>query len=155
MLRSKTRQAMPRPSREDACAALLSTTLRPVSKAVMARMDGERAAVVPASAVKTPGRVKQSIRDSANGEECTIRIPSVCNGRTDTTVLCHLPGIDGGRGMAMKAIDLAAAFGCVACHDVVDMRSKAPAGMTRKDVMLCFYEGHMRTLVRLMQKGLV
>lgn len=104
--------------------------------------------------LKTPEPWDQRIRNAARDEECSIRIPGVCNGRTDTTVWCHLPGIDGGRGMGFKAIDLCGAFGCFACHNVLDGRAPLPAGLTRTSVMLDFFHGHMRSLVRLKQKGL-
>ena len=104
--------------------------------------------------LKTPEPHDQRIRDSAKGEACSIRIVGACDGRTDTTVWCHLPGIDGGRGMGFKAIDLCGAYGCFGCHNVVDGRAPLPAGASRTSVMLDFHAGHMRSLVILKQKGL-
>lgn len=105
--------------------------------------------------LKTPEPWDQRIRQAAKGQECAIRIPGACDGRTDTTVWCHLPGIDGGRGMGFKSIDLCGAFGCFGCHNVVDGRAPLPAGASRTSVMLDFFHGHMRSLVILKQKGLV
>lgn len=104
--------------------------------------------------LKTPDAHDQRIRDSARGEACSIRIVGACDGRTDTTVWCHLPGIDGGRGMGFKAIDLCGAYGCFGCHNVVDGRAPLPPGASRTSVMLDFHAGHMRSLVILKQKGL-
>lgn len=59
------------------------------------------------------------LRKSARGRECQIRIPGVCNGNPETTVLCHLNGA----GMGMKHPDLFGAFGCSSCHDEVDRRT--------------------------------
>lgn len=115
---------------------------------------GMRLAGVPPKVTRKQ-RTRMDLRASANGEECTLRIPYCCNRRHDTTVLAHWPGLDGGRGMGMKSIDLAAAFACAACHDVVDMRAKPPAGMTREQVEVAFFRGHLRTLVRWSQMGLV
>lgn len=103
---------------------------------------------------KTPDRKSQAIRDSARGEECTVRIVGVCNGNAETSVWSHWPGIDGGRGMGIKAIDLAGAVCCSSCHDVVDGRAQLPAGATRESVLLDWAAGHLRSLVILRQKGL-
>lgn len=104
--------------------------------------------------MKTPDRKSQRIRDSARNEECSVRIPGVCLGGTETTVWSHFPGLDGGRGMGLKSLDLCGAFACMACHDVVDMRSPAPAGYSRLQVIVDWCMGHLKSLVRLRQKGL-
>ena len=56
------------------------------------------------------------IRRSAQGQECTIRIPGVCNGNPETVVLCHLPG----GGIGGKVSDIHGAYGCSACHSWID-----------------------------------
>jgi len=68
----------------------------------------------------------QHIRRAAQGERCTLQIVGVCNGRTDTTVLAHLP--DESHGISRKSDDLSGAFGCDACHSVIDGRAAWPAG---------------------------
>lgn len=109
----------------------------------------------PTGAVlKTTDRQDQRIRDSANGEECMVRIPGVCCGGTETTVWSHFPGLDAGRGMGMKSLDLCGCYCCARCHDVVDMRAPAPEGYPRWQVLLDWFAGHLRSLVRLRQKGL-
>jgi hypothetical protein len=99
-------------------------------------------------------RKRQALRDAANGEDCTVRIFGCINAR-DTCVLAHWPGLDADRGMGMKALDLAGAIACAHCHDIVDMRKKPPVTVTRQEVELCFFRGHLRTLVRWAQKGLL
>lgn len=59
------------------------------------------------------------LRDSARGEQCTVRLPGVCNWDPETTILAHL----GGGGMALKKDDMQAAFCCSSCHDEVDRRT--------------------------------
>jgi len=59
---------------------------------------------------------KSKIRESARGEDCQIRIPDVCKFTPETVVLCH----KGGAGVAMKSSDIHAAYGCYACHAVID-----------------------------------
>lgn len=66
-----------------------------------------------------------AIMQAADGQPCSLRIASFvglsCSG-THTTVGCHLPVI--GRGVATKATDLAVAFGCQVCHDILDGRNQ-------------------------------
>jgi hypothetical protein len=60
-----------------------------------------------------------NLRELARGRECQIRVPSVCNRDPETTVGCHyrMPGIS---GLGIKPPDLFIAWGCSACHIVVD-----------------------------------
>ena len=144
-----------RPARPDRSAEFASWTPRtvPAATAVMVSGLAERQpAPVPA---KVQGRTDQRIRDSANGEDCHVRLPGLCNKRTDTTVWAHMPGLDGDRGMGLKALDLCGAYACCACHDAIDSRAPPPAGMFYTEVMLAFFHGHMRSLVTLARKGLV
>lgn len=64
----------------------------------------------------------KKLRDSAEGQKCTLRIASMIFGMRcagpETTVLCHLPV--GGKGMGTKTTDLSAVFGCRTCHDLLD-----------------------------------
>ncbi|BBI46989.1 hypothetical protein KPSA1B_105772 [Pseudomonas syringae pv. actinidiae] len=34
----------------------------------------------------------KKLRASAKGQDCTVRIPAICNYNPETTVLAHLPG---------------------------------------------------------------
>jgi hypothetical protein len=102
---------------------------------------------------KTPERKSQAIRESANGEQCLVRLPG-CDGGA-TTVWCHLPEAVAGRGMGLKGIDILGAYGCRNCHDIADRRAPRPEGMTEHDVALMFYRALARSVVRLAQKGLV
>lgn len=121
------------------------------------RADAPARPIITARRVepKTPGRKSQSIRDSARGEECTVRIVGACNHDPATTVWSHIPSLDGGRGMGMKAIDEAGAYACAGCHDVVDGRRGLPPGASTTSIQLDWFRGHIRSLVRLKQKGLL
>jgi len=59
------------------------------------------------------------IRQSARMQECTVRIPGVCNHNPETTVLAHL-----GSGTAKRGDDTNAVYACSDCHDAIDRRSK-------------------------------
>lgn len=92
-----------------------------------------------------------AVRDSAAGEPCTFQVSGVCNCRTDTTVLCHLP--DESHGMSKKADDLSAAYGCAACHDVIDGR--VPRAWSPGEREFYMRRANIRTLRRLRDKGLL
>lgn len=122
----------------------------------MATADSFRMKAEPV-AVKVPRSVREvpSIRESARNEECTVRIEGACNFDPATTVWSHWPGLDAGRGMGIKSLDAAGAYACAACHDVVDGRAPLPPGATPQSVMLDWHAGHMRSLVKLVQKGIL
>lgn len=158
MLRSKgfTRKALAG-ERPDRSAEFVSYRA-PAVRAVMATPASFTAvAAPPAPAAKLPrkARTDQAIRDSANGEQCHMRLDGVCSGRADTTVWSHWPGLDGDRGLGLKALDLCGCYTCSACHDVTDGRAPLPAGLTRGEVVTAWLIGHMRSLVTLARKGLV
>lgn len=94
------------------------------------------------------------IRKAARGQECTLRF-DCCNGRTDTTVLCHSNQLADGKGMGIKAPDTAAVFGCAACHDVLDGRAPRPDGLTYEAMLERFGLALERTHIVLHQKGLL
>ena len=66
------------------------------------------------------------LRESARGQPCHFRIGGVCCGDPATTVLCH--DRRGFLGAGLKPPDWKAAFGCHACHSVMDRRAKMPGG---------------------------
>lgn len=142
------------PPRRDRSDEFRSVKVAP-SRAVMAgRLDGPTVTVKSAPA-KIEHRKVQAIRDSARGEECTVRIVGACNSRPDTVVWSHVPSLVGDRGMGMKALDVCGAYACAACHDVVDGRRGLPPGASLTSVLLDWHMGHMRSLVLLARKGLL
>lgn len=128
------------------------------AKAVIRRVDDQAAGPAvadrPRPAQKTMDRKRQDIRDSARGEDCTVRIPGVCTFDPEKTIWSHAPLGAAGKGRGIKALDLCGAYCCTACDAVVDGQAPMPAGMTRAMVLLDWFMGHMRSLVRLQQKGL-
>lgn len=91
-----------------------------------------------------------NLRNTARGEPCLIRIPGHCCHDPETTVLCH---DNTESGMAMKACDLHAAFGCHVCHDIVDGRRRTE--FTREEISLMFYKGMIRTQAKWVREGIV
>ena len=99
------------------------------------------------------------IRESARGMYCQIRLPGICNHDPATTVWCHANGHAAGKGVGMKSHDLLGAYGCSNCHDVYDRR-RGPSNfpgceVTWPDVELAFHEGHQRSLVILIERGVI
>ncbi|MET0332572.1 MAG: DUF1364 domain-containing protein [Dyella sp.] len=81
-------------------------------------------------------------RRSAAGMPCLVRVPGVCNGRTDTTVLAHYR-LSGYSGTGLKPSDAMGAWACSACHDAIDFRTKTEH--TREALRLMHAEGCLRT----------
>lgn len=91
------------------------------------------------------------IRKSARGEECTLRLHGVCNFDTSTTVLCH----ENGAGAGMKSLDQAGAYGCYACHMVLDGHVPRPDWLSRDSVLESFKKANALTRNILIKKGLI
>ena len=108
-----------------------------------------------ARSLKTKGLKMTPIRKAARGQDCTIVLPGVCNCDPATSVLCHSNELADGKGMGLKAPDTAAAFGCSACHDVLDGRRPRPAWLTKDQVLAAFRAGIALTHQFLRTKGLI
>lgn len=82
-----------------------------------------------------------NLRKLAKGKPCMVRLPSVCNGNPDTTVLAHYR-LAGTCGIGTKPHDHQAAWACSACHDECDRRTRI---LETEFVRLCHAEGVLRT----------
>lgn len=105
--------------------------------------------------LKSKGPRMTPIRKAARGQDCTLRIPGVCNFDPATTVLCHSNALADGKGMGHKAPDTAACFGCSACHDVLDGRAPMPEWMTPIQRRAIFVAAMVLTHATLRMKGLM
>lgn len=92
-----------------------------------------------------------NLRELARGQPCMLRTV-YCNDNRETTVGCHLRMI-GISGAGMKAPDLFIAWGCSACHDVVDGRTKTP--YTPEERRLLLLEGMVRTQYELIKRDVL
>lgn len=115
----------------------------------------QRSAPARKARMKSKGPRMTPIRRAARDQECTLLIPGVGYHDTATTVLCHSNFLADGKGMGLKAPDEAAAFGCSACHDILDGRAPRPAGMTALDLEAIFYAAMKRTHTILARLGLM
>lgn len=83
-----------------------------------------------------------NLRKYARSRTCLVRVPGVCDGGGETTVLAHyrLPGTC---GVGLKPPDLLGAHCCGPCHAHVGDRSPELA------------EGVLRTIARLKLEGVI
>lgn len=125
------------------------------SNARMMTATDVRPEKAPTAIPKTAPRVVQSIRDSARGEECTVRIVGVCSHDPAKTIWSHAPMQAAGKGRGIKSLDVAGAYCCTACDAVIDRQAALPSGVSYDRAMLDWYAGHMRSLVILSRKGLL
>ena len=84
-------------------------------------------------------------RQAARGQECMVRVPGVCNGDPDTTVLAHyrlLPYC----GAGYKPPDDLGAWCCSSCHDFIDGRTwRGTQDFSQAEIKLMHAEGVFRT----------
>ena len=94
------------------------------------------------------------ITESARDEDCQVRYVGVCTFDPAKTIWSHCRHGAAGKGKGIKAIDLAGAYACTACDAAYDQMIGVPH-LTRSELDLDWYHGHMRSLVRLKEKGLL
>lgn len=94
-----------------------------------------------------------NLRKEAKDKPCQVRIPGVCNGNPETTVLAHLP-MAGISGMGMKPPDIIGTWACSSCHDEIDDRTNH-SGFDQWQIDEYAYDGLRRTLYELCQLGYV
>jgi hypothetical protein len=96
---------------------------------------------------------KHKLRDEAKDRPCQGRIPGVCNGNTQTTVLAHPNNKSLFRvGMGQKPPDEFGAHLCSDCHDLVDGRTKSDV-YSADEILIMFYEAKFRTMLILKDEG--
>ena len=92
---------------------------------------------------------KVDLRKEAKGRECTVRLPGICDGGTETVVLAHYR-MAGLNGVGQKPDDIFGAWCCSSCHDECDRRTRK---MDTEYVRLAHAEGVMRTQAILRKEG--
>lgn len=159
MLSTRKRDRAPKPDRGDEFATWKPRPRAPAGGSPELKAALDSIAAMPVTPrkpePKTPERKSQAIRDSARGEECTVRLPGVCTFNPEHTIWSHAPLQAAGKGRSIKAVDEAGAYCCTSCDAAADGQVKLPEGLSRADVLLAWFMGHMRSLVRLKQKGLL
>ncbi len=87
----------------------------------------------------------QKLKAAANGEACTV-----CGVNDGTTVLAHLNEPWAGKGMGLKADDIAGIMMCVKCHDRYDGRNNSQT-LSDYEILRALY----RTMRRWIEMGLI
>jgi hypothetical protein len=82
-----------------------------------------------------------------------VRYEGICTFDSTHTIWSHCRHGAAGKGKGIKAIDLAGAYACTACDAAYDQMLGAKH-MTREQLDLDWFHGHIRSLVILKQKGL-
>lgn len=88
---------------------------------------------------------------SARGRDCQVRIPGICNGNPETTVLAHYR-LAGTCGMGIKPHDMLGAWACSSCHDEIDRRTRR---IDADSAALAHLEGVIRTQAILLKEGVI
>jgi hypothetical protein len=86
---------------------------------------------------------------SARNQDCQVRMPFVCNYRTETTVFAHRNG----GGMGTKNLDIHGSYACSDCHDVYDGRVKTD--YSKEEVETWFDDGIFRTQEIMVKNGVL
>lgn len=94
-----------------------------------------------------------NLRKRAQGKPCYLRLPGVCEGGTETVVLCHIRR-GGVAGMGQKPPDLCGLPACFSCHNELDKRSNM-GGFTANEIDGYTLEGHQRWLAECQKQGWV
>jgi len=97
--------------------------------------------------------MKDALRKSARGQPCLVRIPDVCNGNPETTVLAHIRR-GGVAGTGIKPPDVCGVFACHACHDAIDRRSNI-SSITPLEIDGYILDAQQRTLAHWYREGLL
>lgn len=84
----------------------------------------------------------KTLRQMADRQDCLINSPR-CNRNAETTVLCHGRK---GKGMALKACDSDAVFGCSGCNYYTDQ-----SGAPREEIDAYWESAKLRMAVRMQQ----
>lgn len=93
------------------------------------------------------------ITDSARGENCTVRLPGICNHNPETVVFAHLNGVRFGHGTGQKVNDIHGAYACSDCHDAIDGRKRTDCA--QDELKLAHLEATIETQIKLAKKGLM
>lgn len=78
-----------------------------------------------------------NLRKTAKDQDCTLRIPGVCNFDPETTVLAHINCLD--KGVGYKSPDFWGVFACSSCHAALDGH-KIPLESRSSYILSALYE---------------
>lgn len=97
----------------------------------------------------------KKILKHAEGQDCQMQIPGICNHNPETVVAAHSDAIEDGKGKGTKAHDHMTVFCCEACHAAYSDANRRPKWMSREEVQDYFYRGMRRTWTILLRDGIL
>lgn len=89
------------------------------------------------------------LRKFARDQPCRVRLPGICNGNPETTVLAH---IKHGWYGSLKPPDILGVHACSSCHDAIDRRRR---DISVEEVDLAVLRGLCETLHYYVKRGIV
>lgn len=93
----------------------------------------------------------RAILDHARGQRCQLGL-ACCTGDNESTVFAHLNGADFGKGMGIKAHDIAGFFGCWRCHSAFDLHTH---GLSDAEIARAVLRAVIGTWVILITDGII
>ena len=92
-----------------------------------------------------------NLRKLAQGRDCMVRLPGICNFNPETTVLAHYR-MHGLSGIGLKSNDIFGAWACSDCHDEIDRRTQI---FDKEDVQIAHLQAVLRTQQALILEGAI
>lgn len=93
----------------------------------------------------------KKLLQAAQGQECMVRIPDVCNGNPETVVAAHSNQYIHGKGGQLKAHDIFTTWACSDCHREID----AGKNLTYDQRVHYWQRGFERTLLACVEQGIL
>lgn len=100
------------------------------------------------------GRLMQAVRDFAEGRACTMRSAG-CQFDAQYSRWAHAPFMSAGKGRGIKAFDLCGAITCGNCDAALDQPRASMTHEERTQIELDFMHAHFRSLVLLLEAGVI
>ena len=92
------------------------------------------------------------LRKSAQGKDCTLRVPGACCFDPDYTSLNHIT-TKKFSSMGGKVNDTFAVYGCTPCHDIIDRRVKS--NFTDGELAIYKLDALAETQAIMIEEGLI
>jgi hypothetical protein len=127
----------------------------PMSKTSIAKAVGEPVKAKPRKAMKASRPKATPIRQSAEHEDCNLRLLGVCRVEPGNVVWAHSNRSEHGKGAGLKAEDQYGCYACFWCHAVYDRQMQLPSGMDREHVENEFTRAMAESRAKLKKKGLL
>lgn len=93
----------------------------------------------------------KKLLQAAQGQECQVCIPDICNGNPETVVAAHSNQYAHGKGGQLKAHDIFVAWACSDCHREIDQGHR----FSYAEKVHYWQRGFERTLLACVEHGIL